>query len=231
MNSRYVIAGSTFALALIAAPLAQAETNVLSEDRLDIKLGNIIRVLDKKKAEHTVAAKTHASGAVSLHGTVSAISGDIILLSGKNAASYTVNAANAAVDGGTLADIAVGDTVKVKGTVNGSVIMATRIDDKHIEKRELQARLNHLRAGIVTSVSGGVLTLTNFGTGTTATVTTDASTTVKLNGKATTTAVITPGSVAIVLGTSGTTSPDAIVGGVIHIITRGFGWLKHFLTR
>ncbi len=230
MNKKYPIAALAVGAMLAAAP-AHAESDKSHGEGFGLKLGGIARILSDEKREHKRGDTAKADGAVSVHGTVSAISGSILTLSGKNGATYTVQAANAEVTNGVLADIDVGDTVKVKGTLSGSIIVATRVDDTHINKRDMQARLENLRAGIVTSVSGGVFTLTRFGTGTSATVTTNASTTVKLNGQATTTAAITPGTAVVVVGSSGTTSPDTVVGSVIHVITKGFGWLKHFLAR
>ncbi len=230
MHKTYSIAALVLGTVLAAAP-AYADSDKGHGEGLDLHLGGIVKLLGDERREEKRSESTQTEGTVSIRGTVSAINGSILSIVGKNAAVYTVQAANATIDDGVLSDIAVGDTVKVKGTVNGTMIVATRIDDKHVGRRETRAQLDNLRAGIVTSVANGVVTLTRFGTGTTASVTTNASTTVKINGKATTTAAITPGSAVVVLGTSGTTSPDTVVGGVIHVITKGFGWLKHFLVR
>jgi len=73
-------------------------------------------------------------------GTVSAISGNTITVSGKqgfnsttSATTYTVDATNAKITKsnatGTISSIAVGDTVAIQGTINGANIVATTIRD------------------------------------------------------------------------------------------------------
>ena len=72
-------------------------------------------------------------------GTVTAISGTTLTVESKgfganaNAQTYTVDASNATIDknraSASLSDIAVGDTVLVHGTVNGTTITATEIHD------------------------------------------------------------------------------------------------------
>lgn len=232
MGHKFFIASGALAIALVASPAFAESGSNDHEDQFGLKIGNIVRLLNqskssKAKAEHAA----QASSTVVIHGTVTAVSGTTLTLSGKNAAVYTVNAASSTVDDGTLADIAVGDTIKVKGTVSGTTIIASRISDREMGRRGIEAQLENLRAGIVTGVSSSGFTITRFGTGTSSSVITSASTTIKVNGKVTTSSAITQGSTVVVVGTSGTTTPDSVAGGVVHVITRGFGWLKHFFFR
>jgi hypothetical protein len=235
MKIHLYIATGAVALALIASPAFADSDRGDRHDRFGLNIGSIISELKKDKHErrgdNRDNDKRSATSTVSVRGTVTAVSSTIITLTGENGATYTVQAANASFDGGVLADVRVGDTLKVKGTMSGTVLVATHVHNKDHQARAISARLDNLRAGIVTSVSGGTFTLTRFGTGTSATITTNASTTVKVNGKATTTAAITPGSAVIVVASSSTTTPDTAVGQIIHVINKGFGALKHFLFR
>jgi len=70
-------------------------------------------------------------------GTVSAVSGNTITLTGKNGATYTVNAGSAAVKAVTdssVGNIKVGDTLMVNGAVSGTTITATNIVDGMLGK-------------------------------------------------------------------------------------------------
>ncbi len=65
-------------------------------------------------------------------GTVSAVNGSTITITGKDGTSYTVNAGSATVQKmvtGSLSDVTVGDTIGVQGTVSGTSVTATSIMD------------------------------------------------------------------------------------------------------
>jgi hypothetical protein len=65
-------------------------------------------------------------------GTVSAINGNTITLTGKNGTTYTIDASSATVkkvSASSVADIAVGDTLMVNGTTSGTTITAKNIID------------------------------------------------------------------------------------------------------
>lgn len=226
---------ASIALALLVATPAHADSDRDKRERFGLNLGSITKTLDKEDRKEKRDNKAHATSTRSITGTVSAISGTTLTIAGKDAAVYSVNVANATFVAHdlviALSDIKVGDTVKVKGTANGNVIIASKVKNLTYDKRLMLSKLENLRAGIVTSVSSGAFTITRFGTGTSATIATNASTSVKVNGKATTSAAITPGSAVVVVGTNGTSSPDSLTGTVVHVITKGYGWLKHFLFR
>jgi hypothetical protein len=67
-------------------------------------------------------------------GTVTAVSGSTITITNKSNVTYTVNATNAQFSKNakvaTLSDIAVGDSILVQGSVNGSAIVASSINDQ-----------------------------------------------------------------------------------------------------
>lgn len=70
-------------------------------------------------------------------GTVSAVNGSTVTVTGMNGQSYTVEAGSAKVRRmveGSLSDIAVGDRIGVHGTVNGTTVTATEIMDDVPEK-------------------------------------------------------------------------------------------------
>lgn len=239
MKNHILIATGT-ALALLVATPAYAESNHSFKGDIDLNVGGIIRLLDKerghKKSDPEKRHETKATSTVSVSGTVTAKQDTVLTISGKNGAVHTVQAANALFSSGgdaaTLSDIQVGDSVKVKGVMNGSILVASKVHEKSRISKEALITLDNVRAGIVTAVSGSGFTITRFGTGTSATVSTNASTTVKVNGLATTSSAITPGSTVFVVGTTSTsTSAGTFVGDVVYVITKGFGWMKHFFVQ
>jgi len=118
-------------------------------------------------------------------GTVSAINGNSVTVSGKNATPYTVDATNAAItkfipgaSGAkptntaiTVSGISVGDTVTVQGTVSGSSVTATRITDGNLGNRAGKGSMTKPAAmGTVSAVNGNIITLTGKNNTTTYTV-------------------------------------------------------------
>lgn len=115
-------------------------------------------------------------GAWGIFGTVSAINGSTLSVTSKNfepnttSKTYTVDASNATItkDGATssLSAIAVGDTVMVQGTINGTSVAAKIIRDglpqnqKHPEL-QIQGNGQPVVGGTISAISGSTLTLTN----------------------------------------------------------------------
>ena len=122
-------------------------------------------------------------GVPAVIGTVSAVSGNTITVSGKQGfnstttnTTYNVDATNAKVTknntASTVAGIAVGDTVLVQGTVSGSNITATNIRDGVMMRKpggvgqnqgqpQITGNGQPVVAGSVTAVSGNTITTTN----------------------------------------------------------------------
>ena len=98
-------------------------------------------------------------------------------------------------------------------------------------KERILARFNAIGAGIVSSVSASGFTFTPFGGSGTTTVTTNASTTFKVDGAATTSSAVTVGSRVIAVGTTSTSTPDSIAAKFVIILNNGFAFLKHFFVR
>jgi hypothetical protein len=114
-------------------------------------------------------------------GTVSAVDGDSITVSGHAgfststpATSFTVDATNAKVTkanaASTVSSIAVGDTLVIQGTVSGSSITATMIRDGVLMMRSgnksgqmpaSQGNGEPVVAGTISAINGSTLTITN----------------------------------------------------------------------
>ncbi|HEV7121770.1 MAG TPA: DUF5666 domain-containing protein [Candidatus Paceibacterota bacterium] len=74
----------------------------------------------------------HGSFGHGVHGTVSAVNGTTLMVTGQNGTSYSVDASGATASKRqtmSLSDITVGDTVNVDGTVTGNSITAKQILD------------------------------------------------------------------------------------------------------
>jgi hypothetical protein len=109
-------------------------------------------------------------------GKVTAISGTTITITGgKNDTSYSVDASNATVEkasatkgaepvSSSVSDIAIGDTIAVRGTLSGTSIVATNIMDGAFMRGKggpvMQGRGNHGVSGVVSAVNGDTLTIT-----------------------------------------------------------------------
>ena len=111
-------------------------------------------------------------------GTVSAISGSTLTVTGKNklnsgtGTTYTVDASNATVTkngtSSSVTSIAVGDTVMIQGTVNGSNVIATAVRD-NVPRRGQKTKPNPIIqgngepivSGSITAINGTTVTITN----------------------------------------------------------------------
>lgn len=167
----------------------------------------------------------------SLSGVVSAKSGSTITVLAKNNAVFIVNAENAQFKNGGVGDIAVGDAVRVWGKVEGAHVSATHVFEIDVSKLSFKSHINHVVSGVVTSINGSLFVVDPFSKKTpTTTVSTNASTTYKVNGQATTSSALGVGSKVILLGTTTATSTsgNTFSVSVVHIITKGFGHLKHW---
>ena len=80
-------------------------------------------------------------------GTVSAISGNTLTVANKAGTSYSVNASGATVlkaasgakpTTSTLASVAIGDTVRIQGTISGTSVTATQIVDGVLPQRPVR---------------------------------------------------------------------------------------------
>lgn len=128
----------------------------------------------------------NGSGNVALSGTVSAVS----------ASALSVNSwlGTWTVDNVTVANIKVGDTVKVTGTLGtGMTVNATTVKDVSVEKRTLAGTIGNLNA------TAGTFTLATENAGT-VNVTTNANTQIKVNGSGSLFANLTAGAKATVSG-------------------------------
>ncbi len=136
--------------------------------------------------------RMHGRGTMkpSVFGTVSAVSGNIITMAGRQGfgansttATYTVDTTNAKITknnaAGTIASIVVGDTIAVQGTMTGTNIVATTIRDGvmngasgNMKKPDNTDKPNQdlstivgngqpVIAGSITAINGNTITITN----------------------------------------------------------------------
>jgi hypothetical protein len=134
-KKRKFVAGSLLALSLLAAMPTLADS---------VKPSNL----------------KHIPG---IMGTVASVSGNNITINGKNSKSYTVDATSAKIirSGSTipLSDIAVGDTLVVRGNISGETVSATAIIDGATPFKEAkkfvknQLIKGNITFGTVTSIS------------------------------------------------------------------------------
>jgi hypothetical protein len=131
-----------------------------------------------------VGMNIHAEGDMKnrgVFGTVTAISGNTITLQNKGfganptVVTYTVDATNASILKNnttiTTSGIALGDTLIVQGTVNGTAVTATKIQDGFAPKPapkkgpgpvvSLLSNGQPVIGGKVTAISGNTITITN----------------------------------------------------------------------
>lgn len=177
----------------------------------------------------TFAATTPTSGAAAsqersqpgVGGTVTAVSGNTITLTGMDGKTYTIEAGSAAITKDmtvSVSDIKVGDTVMAQGTVNGTSVSATSIHAGKLPMGGFGKGHGPMGMGVhgkVTAVSGSTLTIedTNPRDNTTKTFTVDAS-------KADITSIAV-GDEVMVMGTvSGTTvtATKVVEGGFPHMM-------------
>lgn len=107
-------------------------------------------------------------------GTVASVNGSTITVTGKDGTAYTVNAAGATVkkhiegqegpQTGSLADIAVGDTVAVRGTLSGTTVTAAEIMEGMMFGKGGPGGMHGKGPGVrgtISAINGNTLTITN----------------------------------------------------------------------
>lgn len=250
MNAKYVTASIVATSMLAFAPFASA-TELGTETNADVgvRLGQFLRADVKGEADVRARAEMKAraednNGMRAMTAVVTAKTGTTLTVKVKEGSTYMVEAANAEIKGGTLADIAVGDSIVIKGDVSGSAVVAKSIvelgterekDAKRKEKEEVResiaAKLGRITVGTITSINGALLTINPFGAKATSTVTTDANTVFKARGDATTTAALSVGQQVLVIGTTTATSTtgDSITASVVKVLGKGLGHLRFWL--
>ncbi|MEI6864043.1 MAG: DUF5666 domain-containing protein [Candidatus Adlerbacteria bacterium] len=234
----YYLATSTVAVALIAAaPLfasaheGKVATNVSVKESAKTNL-NIGAGIDHILFGTPLPNKDqHANGSINTSAVVTAINGSTLTVNAKGGTTYTVNAANVTVadDDNTavsVSQIKVGDTVRIKGTVTGSTIVAEKISDSALRVRTVLAAHNAAGAGVVTSVNGSTFTIKPFGTQATTTVSAGSATVYRVNGDLASSSALTVGSKVVLAGN--TNSDTSISATIVGIFTKGWSHFKHF---
>lgn len=119
---------------------------------------------EKRPPTHSAAKYAHGRGGIHapknlVNGTVTAIHGTTLTVTGVNKTTYTVDASGAKVEEGqfvsglTLAVVQVGDKVMISGTISGTSVTAKMIMDGSLMGR-------NVFTGTVASISGSTMTIT-----------------------------------------------------------------------
>lgn len=132
-NAKIEKAGDSVALSSIvvgSSILVEGTINGSSIVAKEIKFGN--------RDDKNLNPMLEGNGQPIIGGKVTAVSGSTITVTTKSNIAYTVNLANAKiVKGGNtavMADVVVGDTVLVQGTINGTSVVATSVIDQEVSK-------------------------------------------------------------------------------------------------
>ncbi|HVY73117.1 MAG TPA: DUF5666 domain-containing protein [Candidatus Paceibacterota bacterium] len=236
------LASSTAALLLAAAPMlasAHNDSNNSGKGGIKADVKSSMSLNMGANIQHVLFgtplpshATTTANGSINTSATVTAINGSTLTVNAKGGTTYTVNAANATFSNAndtnvSLSQVKVGDTLRIKGTVNGSTITAEKISDDAARLRTVLSANGAAGAGVVTSVNGSILTIKPYGTKATTTVTTNASTVYRVNGDLASSSAVTVGSNVVIAGN--TNADTSIAASIVGIFTRGFGFFKHIL--
>lgn len=165
------------------------------------------------------------NGSVELAGKVTAISGNTVSVSSW-LGTWSVNAANATIlpANSTLADVKVGDTIKVSGTLgSGMSVNATVIKNKSIKKQTFVGTISNL------NTVAGTFILTTEKTGN-VTVATNANTKIWLNGAVSALTNVTNGMKATVQGSfnvsTNVVTADSIKVPALELRGNHNGWFK-----
>jgi Domain of unknown function (DUF5666) len=157
-------------------------TTLTATSIMDGVLGNKMGGFGKGKPNKSQTGNVNEPQRQGVSGTVSTISGSTLTLTGKNGTTYTVDATNAKIGkftapttGGMpvrtdiqVTDIAIGDTLKVQGTLNGTTLTATSImdgifglkrDGQGNGKSEDNPAQRQGVSGTVSAISGSSITL------------------------------------------------------------------------
>lgn len=205
--------------------IANADTGVRINGASFLGLGNTF----SHKERDDERDMKHGKSAIS--GEVTAKTETSLTVKNKDGDVYTVNTTNAEVKHGSLADISIGDRIRAWGKVDGAAVQASHIFELSLKKmKDAKEKVGKVAAGVVTSMNGTVFTIDAFKRNATTTVTTDANTAFKINGQATTSAALGVGSKVVLFGTTTATSTsgDAFSASVVHIMTKGLGYMKYW---
>lgn len=155
---------------LAAAPaFADSDRGTSEDHRFDVSA-----LFEKHRSERDERRHATSTNAVSVQGTVTAVSGTTVTLLNHNGGVYTISVTSATViqaENDTtipFSSIRVGDTIKVKGTLSGGVITATKIEDKSTIDSNISIR------GTMSALTGSTITLMGSNGATYSVITTGA---------------------------------------------------------
>lgn len=214
------------ALALFGAPaLASAHSSSSKGDNglhlgWFLGIGNDRHDEDKKKE-----LRADLRGIV---GVVTDVDGSTLTLATGKGATLSVDASDASWKGATLATVP-NDVVVVRGEREDDEIEATSIVSITGLKDEWREAASHTKAGIVTDIDGSKFSLDSLGLEEGITVTTNANTVYKLDGKTATSSALGVGANVRLTGTS--TGETTFTASLVEIFTKSIGHMKSWLTR
>jgi hypothetical protein len=230
MNTKLILAGGVLAATLFSGSIAFADSDRKKEceNRFGIKLGAFFKDHDRGDNHWGKSLEKRMDNSVTIRGDVTALNGTVLSLRTDGGATYTVNTSGAEFKHTTLADIAVGDSIMVRGELDGTILTAETVKEK---KGDTDSKAHaRVTGGSVTAVTGTEITVDRFGPKGTTTVATDASTRYLLDGATTTRAALAAGVHVIILGTTSTTT-GVFTASIVHIISETWGFLAHAFNR
>jgi hypothetical protein len=143
-STTYTVDASAATVTKHGKPAAQGEAPTKTTVQLStLAVGDIVAVRGTVNGSVIAATALELGGGMGMHGgmghgpnavrgTVSAVNGSTITVTGKDGTTYTVNASGATATKMQTIDVSaigVGDTVSVGGTISGSTVTATHIMD------------------------------------------------------------------------------------------------------
>lgn len=227
MNTKHIIVGSIALATLFTGSIAFADSDKKhrdGDDRFGIRIGAFFKDQDKGDNRWKGFEK-RMDDSVTLRGEVTAVNGAVLSLRADGGTTYTVNTSGAEFKHSALADIAVGDTIMVRGELDGTILTAEKVKEKKTDKTPAR-----ITGGTVTAVTGTEITVDRFGSKGATTVATNAATRYLLDGATTTRAALTAGSHVLIFGTTSTTT-GVFTASIVHIISETWGFLKHAFNR
>ncbi len=233
MKSIYTLVSTFFvALALFGAP-ALASAHMSSEKRdAGLHLGWFLGVgndrhgedSDDEKEEKKKELRADVRGII---GVVTRVDGSTLTLATGKGAIISVDASDASWKGATLASVE-NDVVAVRGERDDDTIEASSIVSITGLKDEWREKASHTKTGIVTDIDGMKFSIEPLGLEEGITVTTNANTVYKLDGKTASSSALGVGANVRLTGTS--TGETAFSASLVEIFTKSIGRMKGWFT-
>ena len=137
-------------------------TNVTATSIRDGMMGRMGKMSGGQKPNMGIASHTPAiqgNGQPVVGGNVTAVSGNSLTVTNKSNVTYTVDATNATISktgvaSATISNVAVGDSVVIQGTVNGTSIIAASVIDSGMSSAASGSAQPKPRSGFMSAIGG-----------------------------------------------------------------------------